>query len=222
MSMEAEEIELWRRYRSRADADARDFLFLRYSNWARSIAVSVARRLKPGILEWQDHLQNARVGLLEAMSRYDVERGVDFMAYAKPRIRGAVFNGVRSSAVGRDPETIASIGLERIGSLSEEESSDPLLGFIDSIVGLGIGYLLEDGHDVVNAEQSELLMDALLELPSRQRDVLIQHYLRQIQFQDIASALCLTKGRISQIHKEALQGMRAILRARRYDRDSFF
>ena len=145
-----------------------------------------------------------------------------FMAYAKPRIRGAVFNGVRSSAVGRDPETIASIGLERIGSLSEEESSDPLLGFIDSIVGLGIGYLLEDGHDVVNAEQSELLMDALLELPSRQRDVLIQHYLRQIQFQDIASALCLTKGRISQIHKEALQGMRAILRARRYDRDSFF
>lgn len=222
MGMEAEEKELWRRYRDECDLEARDFLFVRYSPWARSVAAAVARRFRPGVLEWQDHLQNARIGLLEAMFRYDITRGIDFMSYAKPRVRGAVFNGMRVLGSGKDAAHRQSSTVDRLESWAAE-SDDPLTDFIDTILGLSVGYLLEEGTDVdPGSEHGGILLDALLELPTRQREVLINHYLRHISFQDIAKELQLTKGRISQIHKEALQGLRRVLNNRRYDRDSFF
>jgi RNA polymerase sigma factor for flagellar operon FliA len=221
MSMEAEEQELWRRYRDEQDVQARDYLFLRYSSWARGVAASVARKLRPGILEWQDHVQNARIGLLEAMSRFDVSRGIDFMAFAKPRVRGAVFNGVRvlqSGSSTRDDRTA-----DRMASLSQGSVDDHLSDLIETVLGLSIGYLLEEGADITpDAEHGEILLDALSQLPSRQRQVLISHYLRQVPFQDIAADWKVTKGRISQIHKQALLGIRTVLQKQRYDRESFF
>lgn len=219
--MEAEEQELWRRYRSEQDIQARDYLFIRYSPWARGVAASVARKLRPGILEWQDHVQNARIGLLEAMSRFDVSRGVDFMAFAKPRVRGAVFNGVRAvrGADGLDGFHTT----DRLASLSQSGGDDPLSDFIDTVLGLSIGYLLQEGADITaGVEDGEILLDALAQLPPRQRHILVSHYLRQVPFQDIAAEWKVTKGRVSQLHRQALLGMRGILHKQRYERDNFF
>lgn len=221
MSMEAEEQELWRRYRYEQDAQARDYLFIRYSSWARSVAASAVRKLRPGILEWQDHVQNARIGLLEAMSRFDVSRGIDFMAFAKPRVRGAVFNGVRVLQGGGSPRDHHAA--DRLASLSQSSGDDLLSDFIETVLGLSIGYLLDEGADIhAEAEHGEILLDALSQLPPRQRQLLVSHYLRQIPFQDIAADWKVTKGRISQIHKQALLGMREILRHQRYERENFF
>ena len=221
MSMEAEEQELWRRYRYEQDVQARDYLFIRYSSWARGVAASVVRKLRPCILEWQDHVQNARIGLLEAMSRFDVSRGIDFMAFAKPRVRGAVFNGVRVLQGGGNSRSDHTA--DRLTSLSQGGGDDPLSDFIDSVLGLSIGYLLAEGADIsAEAENGEILLDALSQLPPRQRQVLVSHYLRQVPFQDIAADWKVTKGRVSQIHKQALHGMRIILKQRRYECESFF
>lgn len=221
MSMEAKEQELWRRYRYEQDVQARDYLFLRYSAWARGIAASVAKKLRPGILEWQDHVQNARIGLLEAMSRFDVSRGIDFTAFAKPRVRGAVFNGVRVLQGGSDAR--AGHLADRLASLSRGGGDDPLSDFIDAVLGLSIGYLLEEGADIAaGAENGEILLDALSQLPVRHRQLLISHYLRHVPFQDIALEWRITKGRVSQLHKQALHEMRCVLRRQRYERDSFF
>lgn len=229
MAIEAAEQELWRRYREEGDIAARDFLFLRYSSWAKSVAASVARRVRLVGMEWTDHLQNAQVGLLEAMTRYDVRRGVDFMAYAKARVRGAVFNGMR--VYSKEPAMAAGSQTlrDRVQSLQADRNDDPLAGFIEAVVGLSLGHLLEtgDGPGIQDPAETDygftpILRDALLDLPVRQREVLIAHYLRHVPFQEIATNLGLTKGRISQIHKAGLLGLRQILRARRVERDSFF
>lgn len=227
--MEAAEQELWRRYRLQQDLEARDFLLLRYSPWAKSVAAGVARRIRHSILEWSDHLQNAHVGLLEAVSRYDVERGVDFMAYAKPRVRGAVFNGMRALVKEDFSSNRPRLTSERLESIQADSGDDFLTGFVDAVLGLSIGHLLEVGSPPdlgsganSSSEIAPILHDALLELPVRQREILIAHYLRQVPFQEIAKELSLTKGRVSQIHKAALIQVRQILRDRRYDRDSFF
>ena len=104
--MDAIEHELWRRARQDEDQEARDFLFLRYSPWARSIAGMVARRTQLRMMEWDDHVQNAQLGLLDAMSRFDAGLGVYFMVYAKPRVRGAVFNGMRKMGIGDGKDVI--------------------------------------------------------------------------------------------------------------------
>src|SRR6187401_2394243 len=95
VSAAPDEHALWLAYRRDGDAAARVQIYGRYQPWARSVARDVFRRLRNPLLEWGDYVQNASVGLLEAMGRFDVGRGIDFIAYARPRVRGAVFNGVR-------------------------------------------------------------------------------------------------------------------------------
>lgn len=224
MAIEDAEQELWRRYQEDEDTAARDYLFLKYAAWARRVAGGVMGRVPSHGMEWADHVQNAQIGLLEAMSRFDSRRGVDFMGFAKPRVRGAVFNGIRAflrSPHGRPDDAGAD---DRLRSLWDDEQ-DPLDGFIDAVVGLSLGYLLEgrsdrDGIDGLKIDQ--LLGDALLDLPARHRQILIAHYFHHVQFQQIAEELHVTKGRVSQLHKAALAELRDALGRRKAGRDSFF
>nr|WP_298128505.1 sigma-70 family RNA polymerase sigma factor [uncultured Pseudoxanthomonas sp.] len=224
MAIEDAEQELWRRYQEDEDTAARDYLFLKYAPWARRVAGGVMVRVPSHGMEWADHVQNAHIGLLEAMSRFDSRRGVDFMGFAKPRVRGAVFNGIRAfvrSPNGRPDD--AGMG-DRLRSLWDDEQ-DPLDGFIDAVVGLSLGYFLEarSGHDGVDGLKiDQLLGDALLDLPARQRQILIAHYFHHVQFQQIAEDLKVTKGRVSQLHKTALNALREALRRRNAYHDSFF
>ncbi|MBD9437310.1 sigma-70 family RNA polymerase sigma factor [Pseudoxanthomonas sp. PXM03] len=224
MAIEDAEQELWRRYQEDEDTAARDYLFLKYATWARRVAGGVMSRVPSHGMEWADHVQNAQMGLLEAMSRFDSRRGIAFIGFAKPRVRGAVFNGIRSyvrSPHGRPDDTGAS---DRLRSLWEDEQ-DPLDGFIDAVVGLSLGYLLGGGgeHDNVDSLKiDQLLGDALLDLPARQRKIVIAHYFHHVQFQQIAEDLQVTKGRVSQLHKAALMELRAALERRKANRDNFF
>src|SRR5688500_13864902 len=134
---------LWAGLRDGSNAAASGLLFARYAPWARSVARDVYRRLRNPLLDWADYVQNASVGLLEAMGRFDAARGLDFIAYARPRVRGAVFNGVRAFIDG--PES----GREerartRLGSIATGEGSGNLLQqMVDTVAGLGLGFLLD-------------------------------------------------------------------------------
>ena len=178
------------------------------------------------MMEWNDHVQNAQVGLLEAMSRFDPAHGVDFIAYAKPRVRGAVFNGMRSFQRADSADSRFRVTVDRLESLAEP-NEDRLDAFVITVASLGLGLLLEEqqGAAAINAatdNYSSVLRDALSSVPERRREILVAHYIRQIPFQDIAREMGVTKGRVSQLHKEGLTMLREALRERRYGRDAFF
>lgn len=228
MALCEEEQELWWRYREQGDPEARDYLFLKYSPWARRVAGGVYARLRVPQMEWADFTQNAMLGMLEAMGRFDPGRGLDFIAYAKLRVRGAVFNGVRVFLTGTDRATDPLRYEARLESLADSRRSqsapDPLLGFADTVALLGTGFLLETAGPPESLQASRVetalrhqLLEAMDELSDRERLVLSTHYLDQIQFQEIAAHLGLTKGRVSQIHKAGLGKLRELLVARRLD-----
>lgn len=225
--MDSIEKELWRRYTHLSDTEARDFLFLRYCPWARSVARSVVLRTTLRMMEWADHVQNAQLGLLEAMMRYDSEYGVEFIRYAKPRVRGAVFNGMRIFLRADAMDSKHRVPVERLESLRGGED-DPLVAFVDSVVGLGLGLMLDGRYEDTAADWrdsgswSSLLQESLLDIPARRREILIAHYIHQKQFQDIAREMGVTKGRVSQLHKEGIAALRECLRKRRFERDCFF
>lgn len=223
MALCEQEYELWIRYQRDGDPEARDYLFLKYSPWARRVAGGVFARLRVPQMEWGDFVQNAVVGMLEAMSRFDPDRGLDFIAYAKLRVQGAVFNGVRLYLTGVDRATTSERFLQRLDSLNDREhgDADPFQGFVDTVASLGIGYLLESASSPAevpasletgeNAHLQKRLLDALDQLGDRERAVLTGHYLDHIPFQDMAQSMGLTKGRVSQIHRAGLTRLRAIL-----------
>jgi len=224
MAMEPAEQLLWERYCLDGDQEARDYIFILYSPWATSIARSVFHRVRPAQMELSDYVQNATIGLLEAMSRFDSERGIDFKLYGKPRVRGAVFNGLRVFLSESRPQESRRHYSDRLTSVEHEGTDDPFEEIISSVVGLGLGYMLDmtanaghsnaatDGMAYTHSRQIEsALLLAVESLPDRLRMIVSAHYFQHVPFQDIATQLGVTKGRISQLHKVALQRLRGSL-----------
>lgn len=61
----------------------------------RAEARLVLRRLPPEAVSLEDLIGFGHLGLVEARRRFDVHRGVSFHAFARFRIRGAIFDGLR-------------------------------------------------------------------------------------------------------------------------------
>lgn len=228
MNAVSEEQQLWLSHRTGRDPLAHQQLFFRYAPWSRAVARDVYRRIRIPQMDWNDYAQNATIGLLEAMGRYDENRGIEFMAYAKPRVRGAVFNGLRiylSEASRREGQ--ASRLNDRMESFNSSPSEDPLSQLISSVAGMGLGLLLDSGASIdffgadsdastlVERHQMDVLLEsALVQLPEREKLVLTLHYYQHMPFIDIAALLGVTKGRVSQIHKSGIQRSREMLHAK--------
>ncbi len=73
-----------------------DELVNQYMPYAASIASRVCQSLSSAV-DYEDVLCNARLGLIEAAKRFDVEQEVDFKTFAYYRIKGAIYDGLRRS-----------------------------------------------------------------------------------------------------------------------------
>lgn len=221
--MDAEESALWMRYRVQGDPAARDQLFSRYLHWAASVARTVHLRVRAYHVDRDDFVQNAQMGLLDAISRYDPERGVAFPMYAKPRVRGAVFNGLKAILGERPTQDVRPFS-QRLESISSSASTEAFEEVVDSIVGLGMGYLLDEAarfqalpFDAV-MEQADAAQTALRvqravgDLTDRLQLIIRKHYFEHVPFQNIAEEMGVTKGRVSQLHHAALLKLREALR----------
>lgn len=220
--MEEVERQLWSRWKTRGDHAARDALIEHYSPWARSVAKSICRRVYFIRDAWVDCVQNALVGLIEAINRFDPEQGVPFQSYARHRVRGSIFNGLRVFLKDAPPAGAyqAHMVEDRMASLDGGE--DPFETFVDLAVGLGIGHLLSTySHDagiqndayaeIERSQTAARLAHGAETLSERERLVLAMHYRHEVRFVDIAAHLGVTKGRISQIHAGALKKLRDYL-----------
>ena len=227
------EAALWQALRA-GDAAARPPLLALHLPYARVVAATYYRRRYHDEVEFEDYHQYARLGLLEAMERYDPARGVQFRSYAARRMHGAILDGL-----GRFTERQQQIAAQqqlraaRVQAVKEIAGADggpgqrmgeALLAYVAEVgLGLALCWLLEDTGMVDDPGRcesvpfyrcSELrqlrdglhhLVDAL---PAQERSVVRAHYLQEQPFEAIARELALTRGRISQIHKQALARLR--------------
>lgn len=220
--MTARALQLDRSAVSDASVPPSQARFADHADWARGIAISVHRRVWDGRVERADCIQDAMLGLTESIARFDPARGIPFRGFAMSRVRGAVFNGLRSQRDGyAGSRTYASA--ERVRYLTEGADDDDALDFFSGLIGaLGIGFMVSDAWDAASedackvAERSEIscrLLSALDKLPERHRELLRHHYFLHQPFVALATDWGLTRGRVSQIHREALTHMKLALGA---------
>ena len=76
--------ELWRQFARERDPAIRDELVRRNMDFARRLAL----RYRGASESFDDLLQVAHLGLLNAVDRFDPERGIPFAAFASPTILG--------------------------------------------------------------------------------------------------------------------------------------
>ena len=85
----------WQRWLESRDPKARDQLIVHYSPLVKFVAGRVGAGL-PNSVDPGDLVSAGVFGLIDAVERFDAARGVKFETFAVPRIRGAVFDGLRS------------------------------------------------------------------------------------------------------------------------------
>jgi RNA polymerase sigma factor for flagellar operon FliA len=229
------EAALWRAFRADPAGPARERLFTLHAGFARSIAHRHHRDRSFGDLDVEDIRQLAFAGLLEAIDRFDPDRGVPFRGFASHRISGSIRDGLaRMSEMREQLSWRQRLRRERVRSLAAENpeslsTADALAALADLAVGLAIGFMLEGTGMVTPAEEGgeqdrapqvtaydsaawkELvgrLQAELGALPEREQAILRHHYVDGIAFEHLAVLLGVSKARVSQLHRAALETLR--------------
>lgn len=222
------EAALWRTHSTAPNQDTRRDLFDHYRTFAAKLASWQFTR-RGGNYEKEDLEQLAYEALLQAIERFEPDRGVPFEAYARIRINGHIANGL-----GQASEAAAQFRYrlrterERLRSLrpaKDVAAADPFAALSALSASIALGLMLEIDAtpalesipDPAPSAYESLAWNELLHglheqvdlLPEREAYVIRQHYHAGVSFQQIALVLGLTKGRISQIHRSGLDRLRS-------------
>jgi RNA polymerase sigma factor for flagellar operon FliA len=219
----------------------------------RYLARRIHERL-PHHVELDDLISAGVVGLIDALSKFDNTKQVQFKSYAQFRIRGAILDSLRTldwsprelRRKGRAvEEAIRSVTLKLGRVPSESEIAKEMdLGLseyqqlLGELKGLEIGSLhmerIEDSGDeelayipgapdedplfrCMQGEMKQRLIDAIEELPEKERMVLTLYYYEELTMKEIGLTLGVVESRVSQIHSSAVVRLRAALAGLRVD-----
>ncbi|MDR0721524.1 MAG: RNA polymerase sigma factor WhiG [Treponema sp.] len=89
------EDELWVEYHQNRDLKIREHFIKQYAPLVKYVAGKVAIGM-PHNVEFDDLVGYGAFGLLDAIDKFDPDKGVKFKTYAVTRIRGAIFDELRS------------------------------------------------------------------------------------------------------------------------------
>lgn len=204
--------QLWARSRE-GDAAARCKLIERYA----PLATSVARRMRvpTGALMGQDDVESAAIiGLIDAVDRYDPDRGVPFEGYAGLRIRGAILDELRrlddrSRGERQRARTVAPDTEPEIGAYGATLSLDLLLESGDRDWAAD-----DDSNDRYDHQDLRMRVESALRcLPARQREVLVRYYSESLTLRESAAKMGISEARACQLHGRAIQNLRRELAA---------
>jgi len=114
----AEDRVLLRRYHEEGDLSAREELIERYMSLVRSLA----RRYSYRGEQLDDLVQIGAIGLIKAIDRFDLDRGVELTTYATPNIIGEIKRHFRDKGWSvRVPRSLQELNVQ-LSKLIEEQT----------------------------------------------------------------------------------------------------
>ncbi|GLZ41475.1 RNA polymerase sigma factor [Actinokineospora sp. NBRC 105648] len=125
--VEAGIVALWRRFGQQRAQVLRDRLVLHYAPLVKYVAGRVGTGL-PAHVDVSDLIQSGIFGLVDAIEKFEPERGLKFETYAMQRIRGAILDDLRAqdwvprTVRGRAREV--ERGIERLGAKLQRTPND--------------------------------------------------------------------------------------------------
>ncbi|MDR0909764.1 MAG: RNA polymerase sigma factor WhiG [Spirochaetaceae bacterium] len=245
-----QETQKWRDYIATKDQKIRDYFAVQYAPLVKYVAGKVAVAM-PHSVEYDDLVGFGTFGLLDAIEKFDPDKKVKFKTYAVTRIRGAIFDGLRSidmvprsirqkareiegiigeleSHLGRtasDSEIAAAMGI------SESEYTKTLMKIsATSVISINDVWYAGDDSDRVSVgdtiespaslnpdvqvereEIRQIIIQAIKELPDKEKKVLVLYYYEDQTLKEIGKILDVTESRVSQLHTRAILRLRGRL-----------
>lgn len=228
-----DEPSLWQAMVHGRDGRARERLIEHYLSFARMLAAKLYSKRYSNELDFDDYLQFATVGLIESVDRYQFTSDAQFTTYASKRIQGAILDGIelmsdrqqqistRQRMLKERSHSLLTVpaGMERIETVFEQ--------LAHVAMGMAMGYMLENTALYVQDEPEQpqnpytsvelgQLRSRLLELvdslPERERLLIKYNYFNHVPFETVAELWGVSRGRVAQIHRSALEHLRGLSR----------
>lgn len=217
-------------------ADVQELVTL-HAPLVRKIAGHIASRL-PGSVAVDDLVQEGMIGLLDAIGRFEPQLNLSFQHYASMRIRGAIYDACRRNDIlprhrrdKLDDLQRATTRIEhRLGRAVADHEVAQEMGIdladyhalLDDMTGLlplddvPEDLIPEDPYSnpleqIATSQLMTKLVDVLKQLPEKQQLVLALHYQQELSYAEISVIMDLTRGRISQLHTQAMLNIRRLL-----------
>jgi len=141
--MDANDRNLLRRYHEQGDRAAREQLIERYMSLVRSLARRYASRGE----QLDDLMQIGAIGLIKAIDRFDINRGVELTTYATPNIIGEIKRHFRDHGWAvRVPRGLQELSIQLmrvVEQLTGELSRSPTIAELAEATGASEEDVLE-------------------------------------------------------------------------------
>lgn len=149
-----------------------------------------------------DAIQAGSLGVLRAIAKFDLDRGIRFSTYATYWIRSFIQRECMSHRVVHVPCVAQHRGVE----ITEHQFPDCCDKFVESSY--------EEEFLVVDSDDVDALKQAIRKLPRRQRSV-IRHRMNGKTLSQIGRAMKISKERVRQIQMDAQRALAANLESLR-------
>lgn len=189
---------LWEMFRERRDVASRERLALAYHKLAREQAMQMVGRV-PSV-KIDDLERYGMMGLRTAIERFDPDRGVPFELFARRRVRGAIYDYLRTLTLGR---ARADADIPE-GSPDDGEVSRRLAAGLLRDVGGDVRLIEDDGVDAD-------VRRAVEALPVPHKVVVGLFYCNGIAPEVIGGVLGISESDVVRLRSEALAHIRTQL-----------
>lgn len=229
--------ELWKRYKATGDPELRNRLVLQYSPIVKYVAGRVAVGL-PSSVDRNDLVSDGVFGLIDAIDKFDPERGLQFQTYAVQRIRGAIVDALRGSdwvprsvrdkirgiqqaqsaleaRLARTPteEEIAAELQVPVETLRETlgKASRASLTSLDELGGADPSGAEAVEDPWADDDMRAVLVDAVKDLPERDQVLVALYYFEGFTLAEVGQVLSVTESRVCQLHTRITLALRGKL-----------
>ena len=224
---------LWQRFKIDGDRDARDRLVVHYSPLVKFVAGRVRSGL-PSSVDQNDLVSDGVLGLMDAVDKFEPERGLQFQTYAVTRIRGAIVDGLRSSdwvprsvrerirdidaaqvrleaelgRAPRDEEVATELGMTvaELRKVYSQTAHTSVVSF-ETVVDDAAPRATADLPDA-DDDLPPGFLAAVRELAERDQIVVALYYWERLTLAEIGQVLGVTESRVSQLHSRATLALR--------------
>lgn len=175
---------------------------------------------------------HGHVGLMEAASRYDAKDEVPFEAFARPRIRGAIIDGIRREAphvrglgsgfraaaeyFEAPREAVDVFSADELARAQLDEMADGYLASCFAAYSAGAARGDEDelAHRATLARAAAALAAALDELDDRGRELVRLRYLEEMELVHVAEQMGIPYRSAKRYHATVIGRLARALRRR--------
>jgi len=200
-------------------------LVLAHQDYLRRIAASVKTTLSPAV-DINDLVAYGQIGLIQAAKRYDQRKGASFRTYAYYRIKGAIYDGLRTMGILNRSTYKKMVMYKSINDFFIHETDKVPLAYgsdsaaklehmkdiiSDVVIIMSMSYHTfveyesqaknNEPVDVyLNKELKQIIHATINGLDEKERFIINSYYFKDMNLEEIGRKLGISKSWVSRLH----------------------